>query len=243
MQILNIILPVLNEEQCLATSIHEIKAFLDSHHIPHCLTIADNGSTDATPIIARELCAHYAHIEYLRISQKGVGIALRESILHNAKRATPHSFIGYMDIDLSTSLEHLREVYDLLVCGREIVVGSRLLPQSSVYGRNLKREISSRGLNLLMRLVLGATFSDAMCGFKFYNAQVAQEILTYCSEDNGWFYCAQMLLVAQYHQIPITQIPIIWHDDSHSKVKIISLSLSYLKEIARLFVRRIQGKI
>ena len=113
MQRLNIILPVLNEERCLEASVRKIKAFLDSQNIPYMLTIADNGSTDNTSTIARALCD--THTQYLKISQKGVGIAFRESILHNAAHEQPCEFVGYMDIDLSTNLAHLKEVYALLL--------------------------------------------------------------------------------------------------------------------------------
>ena len=243
MQTLNIILPVLNEEQCLAKNIHQIKTFLDSVSIPYYLTIVDNGSTDNTKIIAKKLCSQYTHIDYLSISQKGVGIALRKGILHNLSRKNPCAFIGYMDIDLSTNLAHLKKVYELLCGGEKIVVGSRLLKDSEVIGRSLKREITSRGLNLILRFVLNTHFSDAMCGFKFYEIKTAQTITARCYDDNGWFYCAQMLIVAQYCRIPIREIPIVLRDDRHSKVKIISLSLSYMREIFRLFLIRIKGKL
>lgn len=241
MQRLNIILPVLNEERCLEASVRKIKAFLDSQNIPYMLTIADNGSTDNTSTIARALCN--THTQYLKISQKGVGIAFRESILHNAAHEQPCEFVGYMDIDLSTNLAHLKEVYALLCQGEKIVVGSRLLRDSVVSGRSIKREITSRGLNHLLRFVLGVRFSDAMCGFKFYEAKSAQYLLTQCYEDNGWFYCAQMLILAQYRDIKICEIPVVWQDDKESKVKITRLSLNYLKEILRLFARRVRGKL
>lgn len=250
MKCLNIVLPVLNEEAVLESSINKIERFLQNARIPYILTIADNGSTDSTKQIAQELCLKSPFIEYLNISQIGVGLAFKEAILHNAKRRESTSskdmfceFIGYMDIDLSTDITHLIEVYERLMQGESIVVGSRLLKDSQVNGRSFKRTFTSRVLNIIMRIVLGARFNDCMCGFKFYQAPIAQHLVENCYKDNGWFYCAQMLVVAQYNNISITQIPIKWEDDSNSKVKIIRLSCEYLKQISRLFMYRICGKL
>ena len=82
-----------------------------------------------------------------------------------------------------------------------------------------------------------------MCGFKFYQHAYAENISTTCYTDNGWFYCAQMLIVAQYMGIPIYEIPVIWHDDKNSKVKILRLSLTYLKHILTLWLKKIKGQL
>ena len=118
-------------------------------------------------------------------------------------------------------------------------MGSRLLPDSKVYNRTLLREITSRSLNLILKLILHVHFSDAMCGFKFYRNDVAHELVNMCSNNNGWFYCAEMMIQSEWAGIEITEMPIEWHDDLNSKVKIGKLSCDYMREILRLYkVRR-----
>ncbi|TLD98105.1 glycosyltransferase [Helicobacter trogontum] len=240
---LNIVLPVLNEQNCLESSVIETCVFLESHQIPYLITIADNGSTDNTPAIAKHLCQTRKNIEYVRIDKKGVGRAFLECINRNQQRQEACEFIGYMDIDLSTKLDHLQEVYTQLLNHKAIVVGSRLLKDSKVYNRSLKREISSRGLNFLLNFLLNTKFSDAMCGFKFYTHTYAYDISTKCHKDDGWFYCAQMLIIAQYMGIEIYEIPVVWKDDRDSKVKIFRLSLTYLKQIFILWLKKIRGRL
>lgn len=243
-KILNIIIPVLNEEKRLESGIRRAITFLREVKIPHIISIVDNGSADSTQEIAKSLCEEFnantletiSHLEYLRLEERGVGLALREAIAHNANRSEPCGFIGYMDIDLSTDIRHLQEVYENLSSGVEIIVGSRLLQDSVVIGRSLKREILSRSLNLILKFTLKAKFSDAMCGFKFYQSQVALTLKNLCNDDKSWFYCTQMLIMAQYQNIPIKEIPVKWEDEStDSKVRIFSLSRIYLSETWRLF--------
>ena len=174
-------------------------------------------------------------IQYLRLHQKGVGLALQAGIDHNAALPRPCEFIGYMDIDLSTDLTHLLEVYDKLCQGHPIVVGSRLLQGSKVIGRSLKREVISKSLNAIIKAALHTSFSDAMCGFKFYRADIAALLRQQCSDDPSWFYCAQMLIQAQALGIEIEEIPVRWEDDAlGSKVQVAKLARIYLKEIYRL---------
>lgn len=244
-KILNIIIPVLNEEKRIEKGIREATLFLREAKIPHIISIVDNGSTDSTPYFAKALCKEFnnnkdmqtfSHLEYLRLEEKGVGLAIRSAISHIAKRKEPCAFIGYMDLDLSTDLAHLKEVYAKLLEGAEIVVGSRLLKDSKVIGRSLKRSILSRGLNLILKFVLKVKFSDAMCGFKFYQADIAVKLKDLCNEDKSWFYCAQMLIMAQAQGINIVEIPVKWEDETtDSKVKVFTLSRIYLSEIWRLY--------
>ncbi|WP_300896892.1 glycosyltransferase [uncultured Helicobacter sp.] len=250
---LNIIIPVLNEEKRLQKGIEETLRFLQTHKIPHILSIVDNGSSDSTPILAQSLCKRFnspaldsqisSRLEYIRLEQKGVGLSLRAAIKHNATRSNPCAFIGYMDIDLSTDLQHLCEVYERLCNGANIVVGSRLLQDSQVSGRSKKREILSRMLNVLLQCVLKTTFSDVMCGFKFYQASIAQHLVAHCNEDTSWFYCAQILIIAEQQGIKIEEIPVKWDDEpTHSKVKILSLSRIYLYQIWQLWLKRYRDK-
>lgn len=174
-------------------------------------------------------------IQYLRLNQKGVGLAIQAGIDHNASLPRPCEFIGYMDIDLSTDLTHLLEVYAKLCQGHPIVVGSRLLQGSQVIGRKLLRELTSKTLNTIIKAALHTSFSDAMCGFKFYRADIAALLRQQCSDDPSWFYCAQMLIQAQALGIEIEEIPVRWEDDAlGSKVQVAKLARIYLKEIYRL---------
>ena len=52
--------------------------------------------------------------------------------------------------------------------------------------RGLKREVISRGYNLLLRVILSARFSDAQCGFKAGRAEAIRELLPDVKDD-AWF--------------------------------------------------------
>lgn len=229
---LNIVIPVLNEEKALEHGVETTIRYLDGTELSgnYRITIADNGSTDDTERIARLLCDRYSHVDYFKVSQRGVGLAFREAIKRNTCE-----IVGYMDVDLATDIKHLRQVYRFFTeQNAEAVVGSRLLKGSEVHNRTLVREITSRSLNLILKLILHVNFSDAMCGFKFYRKETALRLTELCSQNTGWFYCAEMMIRAEWEEIPIVEIAVQWHDDSDSKVKIGKLSSEYMAEIMKL---------
>lgn len=230
---LNIVIPVLNEEKALTHGVEHTLAFLSNTEIKNrfLITIADNGSTDQTEEVARKLCNKYDNVNYFKVSQRGVGLAFREAIKKNTC-----DIVGYMDVDLATDIRHLNQIYQSFKDPSvNIVVGSRLLPNSKVYGRTLVREITSRGLNIILKHLLKVKFTDAMCGFKFYRAAMARHLVDICSDNNGWFYCAEMMIRAEWENNKVYEVPVEWHDDSDSKVKIGRLSAGYMGEIIKLY--------
>lgn len=100
---LTVLFPVLDERLRLRKGIETTVAYLRKNStIPYHLMILDNGSTDETPEIAAQLCREYEEVEYVRVNQRGVGVAFREGIRRNRSE-----IVGYMDIDLSTNIRHL----------------------------------------------------------------------------------------------------------------------------------------
>lgn len=225
-------IPVLNEERIIEKSVTTIISYLSSHGLDSWkLAIADNGSTDNTSSIAHKLCNSYPErLRYLRLDQRGVGLAIRY-----AWSTSESDVVGYMDADLATDIKHLHEVECLFNQSDACIVnGSRLLPGSKVIGRSLTRELTSRGLNLIMPVTLHNKFSDAMCGFKFFNRELALDLLKDIPVIPDWFVAAELLVRAEWRGYPIHELPVTWTDDPDSKANIKRLVLQYLRHIKRL---------
>jgi len=226
-----IVFPVYNEENRMKDSILKTIAFLESNHYQnYSILIADNLSQDKTPIIAKELEKKFEKVSYLRIEQKGVGIALK-----TAWQKSNADIIGYMDIDLSTDLIHLNEALKILNNDRaDIVIGSRLMPGSKVEGRTWLREIVSRSYNFAIKHYLGFRFSDAVCGFKFLKREVFNKIMEQGIESNEWFFDTELLVKAEWNSFRTAEIPVHWADNSDSRVALVNDTIEYLKEIRKL---------
>lgn len=230
----DITVPVLNEAATLQTQIKKLHAFV-KEHFPEPeqwrIVIADNGSTDATPELAEALSLELAEVTFLRIPKKGVGIALKTSWTKSNA-----DVVGYMDLDLATDLSHFLEAYRALAVERyDFVYGTRLHPKAKVINRPLKREISSRGFNLLLKWYLGVDFSDGMCGFKFLRRPLFPSLFKHGAQNDGWFFSTELLTVAEWLDYRLFELPVQWTDDpDSSKVQIGPLAKKYLRAMYKL---------
>ncbi|WP_433201967.1 glycosyltransferase [Dactylosporangium sp. CS-047395] len=227
--VLDVAIPVYNEERDLEPCIRRLHAYL-SANLPYTfrITIADNGSTDATPGIAKELVAEFPEVSMVRIEAAGKGLALR-----TAWSGSDAAVLAYMDVDLSTDLAALLPLIAPLITGHsDIAIGTRLARGSRVV-RGPKREAISRAYNLLLRGTLAMRISDAQCGFKAIRHDIARGLLPYV-QDTGWFFDTELLILAQRANLRIHEVPVDWIDDDDSRVDVVSAALADVRGIWRL---------
>ncbi len=234
---IEITIPVLDEEDTLAVQVRKTCAYIAEHLAdlaPITLVIADNGSKDKTPEIAAALAADPAlPVRYLRLEKRGVGLALKASW-----GGSDADIVGYMDLDLATDLKYLRPALAALLADTaDAVTGSRLAPGSRVIGRSLKRAITSRAFNLIVKLMFANRFSDGMCGFKFLKRRHLQRIRDAGAVSDGWIFATEVLLVAERLGLRVLDLPVTWTDDPNSKVKIGKLANEYIAALRVLRAR------
>lgn len=226
----DIVIPVLNEEAALPRCIGMLKEFVAGRADRDWrFTVADNGSTDRTLDVAAELAAGTPGMRVTRLEQRGRGRALKKAWLESDADVR-----CYMDVDLSTSLDALPPLVAAIAeDGYDIAIGSRLLRESEVVGRTLKREITSRGYSLLFRTMFLTPFRDAQCGFKAISREAAEAVLPLV-RDTGWFFDTEMLIVAVRSGYRVRELPVRWEDDPDTRVKILATAVGDVKGLLRL---------
>ena len=226
---LEIVLPVHNEERDLGPSVRRLHAYLTgSFPFSFRITIADNASSDATWPLARLLAAELDHVRAVHLDAKGRGRALRA-----VWASSDAAVVAYMDVDLSTDLAALLPLVAPLLSGHsDVAIGTRLSRGARVV-RGPKREVVSRGYNLLLHATLRTRFSDAQCGFKAVRADTARALLPLVG-DNGWFFDTELLVLAERSGLRIHEVPVDWVDDPDSRVDLLATAVADLRGIARL---------
>lgn len=235
-----VVIPIYNEEEELERNIKKLHSNLAKNlscynwHI----TIADNASTDKSLKIAKRLSQKLNNVGFIHLDKKGRGRAVKR-----AWKESKAKIVSYMDIDLSTDLSNFPPLIEALVKkGYHIGIGSRLLPKSEVINRTLKREILSRGYNILIKLMFGTSFSDAQCGFKAVKREVVANILPHI-QDNAWFFDSELLIIGEKIGYKIYQEPVRWIDSPGSTVRVLPTVYGDLAGLWRLFVTRPWRKI
>jgi putative flippase GtrA len=224
-----IVVPVRDEEHDLAPSIRRLHAYLTAGFpFTTCITIADNDSRDGTWAQAQELAAELGGVRAVRLEQAGRGRALRA-----AWQASQATVLAYMDVDLSTDLNALLPLVAPLLSGHsDMAIGTRLARGARVQ-RGPRREILSRGYNLLLRACLGTRFSDAQCGFKAIRRDKAALLLPR-TQDASWFFDTELLVLAERAGLRIHEVPVDWVDDTDSRVRLLATATADVRGIVRL---------
>ena len=234
---LEVVIPVHNEERSLPIAIQRLTAVLDRLPWTWQVTIADNASTDSTPLVARQLVREYDGVRLVSLVEKGRGRALKQ-----VWSASAAEVLVYMDVDLSTDLNALLPLVAPVLSGHsDIAIGSRLHRGSRVV-RGPKRELVSRSYNAILRSTLRARFSDAQCGFKAIRRSVATELLPLV-EDSTWFFDTELLVLAERAGLRIHEVPVDWVDDPDSRVDVLRTALDDLRGIRRLGWSLVTGRL
>jgi hypothetical protein len=147
-----------------------------------------------------------------------------------------------MDVDLSTGLNALLPLLAPLLSGHsDVAIGTRLARGARVI-RGPRREVISRCYNLLLHASLGTGFSDAQCGFKAIRAGAARALLP-LTEDTGWFFDTELLVLAERAGLRIHEVPVDWIDDADSRVKLVATAVADLRGIVRLGTGLARGTV
>jgi putative flippase GtrA len=233
-----IVVPVFNEQDDLEPSVRRLHAFLhDGFPFTAIITIADNASTDGTWAVATALADELDGVSAVHLDAKGRGRALREVWTGSAARV-----VAYMDVDLSTELSALLPLVAPLLSGHsDVAIGSRLSHSARVV-RGPKRELISRGYNLLLRTTLHTRFSDAQCGFKAMRSECARALLPHVL-DTAWFFDTELLVLAERSGLRIAEVPVDWVDDPDSRVDIVATAMADVRGVARVARALIRGDL
>lgn len=228
---LDMVLPVLNEEVDLPINARVLHDFMAERlgDYEWRVVVADNGSTDSTLDVAKELSQEFPRIQCISLEHRGRGRALR-----HAWTESKADIVGYMDVDLSTDLEALPTLVDAVRNGTcDIATGSRLIRGADVKRRPFKREVASRGYSLVFRTMFLTKFRDAQCGFKALNRRTVENIVPLV-RNQRWFFDTEMLILAEKNGYVVREIPVKWTDDPDTRVHIAGTAYEDMRGLLRL---------
>ena len=226
----SVVFPAYNEVDFLAPAIEKTTQTLNQFTDSYEIIIAEDGSRDGTAERAEELAQKYPYVKHIHRDQRlGRGTALK-----NAFRQSSGKVLVYMDLDLATDLKALKTLVEgITLEGYDFSTGSRLLPQSKV-DRTLRRNISSKSYNFLVRHMLGSKLRDHQCGFKGFKREEVLQLLDEV-EATHWFWDTEILVRAQKHGFKVKEIAVEWQSGIGTKVNLFKDSWNMGRQVLRLW--------
>ena len=217
----SVVFPAYNEVDVLENTVQKVIENLDKYTDSYEIIIAEDGSTDGTSKLAADLTKKNPRIKHIHGTNRlGRGNALRNSF----KKSKGETLV-YMDLDLATDLNHLKElITSINIEGFDLATGSRLLPESEV-DRSWARHIASSAYNLMVRLLLGSRIKDHQCGFKSFRRGALLCLLNEV-EASHWFWDTEILVRANLKGYKIKEIPVLWKSGKETKVRLLEDSVN-----------------
>jgi hypothetical protein len=202
---LTILMPCLNEAETVATCVRKARSFLTRTGIAGEVLVADNGSTDGSPQLARG-----AGARVVEISEKGYGNALLGGI-----EAATGRYVIMADADDSYDFSRLDAFVDGLRAGNTMVIGHRfrggIQPGAMPL---LHRYLGNPVLSFAGRLFFSSEIGDFHCGLRGVDRAAALK-LGLCAP--GMEFASEMIVKATLAGWRIAEVPTVLSPDGRSR--------------------------
>ncbi len=213
---LSVVIPMYNEAARMRDSLPRLLAYLAAQSYSYEVIAVDDGSSDSTAALARELLAAVPHHRVIANGPNGgKGKALRAGM-----PAGRGEYVLFTDADLSTPPSELDKFWPWLESGWDLVIGSRKMAGSVLVRRQpWLRERLGKVFTWLSDLLATRDISDVTCGFKAFRREAAHDLFRRGRLDDFSF-DAEILYLAQRRGYRIMEVPVTWHDERGTKVRI-----------------------
>lgn len=201
---LSIVMPCLNEASVVEKSLRETaKVLRDCQPDPFEILLVDDGSTDGTWDVAKQVAATIPEVHIARIPVNGgKGNAQRKAF-----EMTRGDIVCFLDGDLDIHPRHLPPFVQILKNDHtQVVIGSKRHPLSKIE-YPLRRRFLSSGYEMLVRALFGLQVRDTQTGIKVFRRNVLQAVLPR-GLVKRYAFDAELLILAKKMGFKIVEAPI-----------------------------------
>jgi dolichyl-phosphate beta-glucosyltransferase len=209
---ISIIIPAFNQENKISYSLEKITQAVESAFSNYELIVVNDGSTDRTLPILRDLAFTDPHIHVLsHTPNRGKGYAVRQGVLHSQGDA-----VIFLDGDLDISPDSIRDYVQRLSTS-DLVIASKRHSQSSVTIPR-SRVFLSRAFNFLIKMAIGIPQTDTQAGFKVGDGAIMRTIFREISV-NRYAFDVELFTIASIMQLKVQEMPVVMKIDRRFNAK------------------------
>jgi len=200
--VLSIVMPAHNETEMLESSVREVTSGLRSAGRPFELLVVENGSSDTTLEIARQLAAELPEVEVDTLPRPDYGKALRAGLLAARGVVVVTFDVDYYDLDfLADALDRLERAGD----PADIVVASKRAAGAHDR-RPWPRRLVTAGFGGLLRLGFGLRVTDTH-GMKVLRRAAVEPLARRC-RFNADLFDTELVLRAERAGLVAVELPV-----------------------------------
>jgi len=201
---LSVVVPAYNEAASLPELVERIEASVAPLELSLEILIVDDGSSDDTATVLRDLASRHAAVTGIRFSRNfGKAAALSAGFQH-----ARGGLVVTMDADLQDDPVEIPRLLDKLAEGYDLVSGWKQQRKDS-----LVKNWTSRLFNLVTSWAVGLRLHDYNCGLKAYRREALASVRLYGE--------LHRFIPAQVHRggFRVTELPVRHHARRHGVTK------------------------
>ena len=198
-------MPCLNEAETVASCIQKAQLAIERGALAAEIIVADNGSTDGSQVIAKDLGARVVSVD-----RKGYGSALIGGI--DAARGR---FVIMGDADDSYDFTAIAPMLEKLRGGSDLVVGNRFAggiePGAMPWSH---RWVGNPVLSFISRVFFHTPVGDAHCGLRGFRKDAYERMKL---RATGMEFASEMVIKASLKGMRIVEVPVKLSPDGRSR--------------------------
>jgi glycosyltransferase involved in cell wall biosynthesis len=198
-------MPCLNEVETLASCIRKAQEAIEQHDLAAEIIVADNGSTDGSQTVAKELGARV-----VEVGRKGYGSALIGGI-----EAARGQFVIMGDADDSYDFRSIGPLIEKLRAGDDLVMGNRFAggigAGAMVWSH---RWVGNPVLTYISRVFFQTPVRDVHCGLRGFRKDAYERLRL---RATGMEVASEMVIKASMQHMKIAEVPVTLSPDGRSR--------------------------
>jgi len=202
---LSIVMPCLTEAETLGTCIRKAQRAIKELDLAAEIVVADNGSTDGSPEIARAL-----GVRVVDVARKGYGSALIAGI-----EAARGRIVIMGDADDSYDFTAIGPLVERLREGNDLVMGNRFTggieAGAMVWSH---RWVGNPVLTFLSRVFFHTPVGDMHCGLRGFRKDAYEKLRL---RSVGMEFASEMVMKASLQGMKISEVPVTLSPDGRSR--------------------------
>ncbi len=226
---LSVVMPAHNEATLLETSVDEVVAGLRTRGDAFEVIVVENGSQDATPVIAARLASTHPEVRVSTLERADYGRALRTGLLTAGGDVVVNFDVDYTDLGFLDAV--------LVRIGQAdppaIIVGSKRAPGADDQ-RSWPRRFVTAAFSQVLRVGFGLRVSDTH-GMKAQTRTLVLPVAEAC-RSHGELFDTELILRAERAGLRVEELPVTVAERRPSRTSITRRALRTLVGLVRLRV-------